>query len=477
MNIARLLAYSTVLLFFCTSALPAQTPDSLTFGQFLRRVLLANPLSESALLEQAIAEAELQSALGGFDPLLLARYDYKEISGRESFSRMDAGVEATINALFGPKVSAGFQRNIGSSVDPEARTPLGGYFDLGLAVPLWQGVQTDRRRTALEKANLRPLLANAQQQLEVNALLRSAALQYWSWTEAFEQLAIARAVLDISVARVNFIAARARRGEVAALDSIEALQEVERRRGDAFRAQRVFEQSSIDLAVFLWSGVGSDLRRGLAKPDSLNERPSVMPPLPGLTQQQIATDRTNALTLRPEMQRIDFTRQNTALDLNLAREAQKPFIETKVEWLYPSAGGAGTSLENFKVGANFSMPLLFRTANAQTDLLTIALDRVELQRVQAGRLVQADVDNALNALLRAQDRTIAAEREVNYATLMEDGERKRFAAGETTLLVVNLRERAAAEARVRLVTARADYLRSYTQYYWATGTIASLASR
>jgi outer membrane protein TolC len=477
MNIARLLACSIFLFLACFSSSLAQTPDSLTLGQFLRRVLAANPLAESALLEQAIAQAELQSALGGFDPMLRANYDFKEEASKEKFSKIDADVEVPLNALFGPKVKAGFVRGIGPSVSSESVTPLGGYLDVGLAVPLWQGVQTDRRRTALEKANLRPLLANAVQQLELNALVRSAALQYWSWTEAFEQLAIAQAVLDISVSRVNFIATRARRGEVAPLDSIEALQEVERRRGDAFRSQRAFEQAGIDLAVFLWAGTGADFRRGLAKSQELSEHPSAMPALPVVEQAQIAAERTNALTLRPEMQRIEYNRQNTTLDLNLARESQKPFIETKVDWLYPVSGGAGTSLDNFKIGANFSMPLLFRTANAQVDLLSIAIDRVELQRAQTGRLVQADVDNAVNALQRAQDRVRAAEREVYFATLMEEGERKRFTAGEATLLVVNLRERAAAEARTRLVTARADYLRAYTQYYWATGNIASLANR
>jgi outer membrane protein TolC len=455
-------------------AIPA-SPDVLSFEQFLRRVLAAHPLAESAFLEQAVAQAEIQSALGSFDPFVGARYDYKQTSARESFNRVDAAVELPLNTLFGPKVFAGFQRNIGPNVDPEVRTPLYGYMDLGISLPLWQGVLTDRRRTALEKANLRPLLANAVQQLEINALLRSATNQYWAWAESFEQLRITQAVFDISEQRLNFIATRARRGEVMALDSIEALQEIERRRGDLFRAQRAFEQSSIDLAVFLWSGSGADMRRGGARPQALTEQPVPMPAaLPIIEEPQRNADRNSALTLRPEMQRIEFMQQSTTLDLNLASEFQKPFIDTKAQWLYPLQ--EGVSLSNFKIGVNFAMPVFFRTAGAQVELFNIALDRVALQRAQVGRLVQADVDNATNALDRARDRVRAAEREVYYATLMEEGERKRFALGETSLLIVNLRERAAAEARVRLVNAKADYMRAFGQYYWATGKIAELAS-
>jgi outer membrane protein TolC len=478
---------------------PALSAETLTFGQFLRRVLAANPLFESAILEQAVAQAEIQSALGGFDPILSAKYDYKEETGKEKFSYIDAGVEVPLNTLFGPKVSAGFVRGIGPSISSESATPLSGFLDVGVAVPLWQGVRTDRRRTALEKANLRPQIAAAQQQLEINALLRSAAIQYWSWSEALEQLRIAQTVLDVSVQRANFLASRARLGENAGLDSIEALQEVERRRGDMLRSQRSFEQAGIDAAVFLWTGTGADFRRGgggndrfaqtLLQARELREQPqavsSVAPQtFPTLDAAQLATDRTTALRLRPEMQRLELSEQNTTLDLTLAYEAQKPFIETKAQWFYP-LGGAGSgsstgsdlSLNNFKVGLNVAMPLLFRTAGAQVELFNIALDRVNLQRTQAGRLVQADVDNAVSAIGRAQERVSTAEREVYFAVQMEEGERRRFIAGETTLLIVNLRERAAAEARTRLVTARADYLRAFGQYYWATGKIPELVAR
>ncbi len=443
------------------------TPDSLSFEQFLRRVVAANPLLQSADLEQNVARAEQQSALGSFDPVLRGVYSLKEELGKDKINTLDADVELPLNALFGPKLNTGFRRSIGESSNPELRTALGGQINLGLSVPLWQGVLTDRRRTNLEKANLRPLLANIVQTQEQNNILRAAGLQYWSWSEAFEQVRIAQAVFDISLLRSNFIAARARRGEVAPLDSIEALQEIERRRGDVFRAQRAFEQAGIDLAVFLWLGNGSTTN---FTPQQLTEVPRSMPlSVPFVDSLRVQAERTAALMLRPEMQRIDFSQQNLQLDLNLAYEFQKPFIETKAEWYYPL--GSEMALNNYKVGLNVAVPVFFRTANAQVELFNIGLDRINLQRAQVSRLVQAEVDNAFNALQRAADRIRAADREVFYAIQMEEGERRRFTAGETSLLVVNLRERAAAEARVRLVNARADYFRAYTQYYWAVGKI------
>ncbi|MCU0424817.1 MAG: TolC family protein [Candidatus Kapabacteria bacterium] len=449
------------------SSVAAQNLDTLNLRQFLRTIIATHPLLQSAAFERNIADAELQSALGGFDPVIRAGYDLKYEASQSSPDKINhlvTDVELPLNTLFGPKVMAGFERGIGSSLNPEERTASAGQAMLGLSLPLWSGVATDRRRTNYEKARLRPLLADANQRFEQNNLLRAAATQFWSWSEALEQVRIAENVLTISVQRAAFISARARRGEVAALDSVEAMQEVERRRGDLFRARRTLEQANIDASVFFWTEAGL--------PRALSQSPQSLPELPNLDSLQARADRDRAMALRPEMQRLDFNQQSTTLDLNLAREGQKPFIEAKTQWLYyPERGSA----DNFKLGLNFSLPVFFRAAGAQAELFTISLERTRLQIAQTSRFINAEIDNAVSALQRAAERVEAAEKEARYAFQMEEGERKRFFAGETTLLIVNLRERAAAEARVRVVSAKADYLRAWILYNWATGDIVRLA--
>lgn len=441
--------------------------DTLSFRDFLRSILAANPVIQAAALEQNIADAEMLSALGGFDPVIRGKYDLKYEAWKdtpESINNVLFGVEAPLATLFGPKAFAGFERGVGSSLNPEFRTPIGGQVTLGLSLPLWQGVLTDRRRTALDKARLRPLLADANQRFEQNNTLRAAAMQYWNWAEFTEQLSVAEEVLAISIQRAEFIGARARRGEVAPLDSIEAAQEVERRRGDVYRARRAVEQANIEAAVFFWT------ETGLPRP--LAQSPERLPPPPRLDSLQALADRERALALRPEMQRLDFQQQSLSLDLALAREGQKPFIEAKTQWLYyPQIGTA----DNFKLGFDFAMPALFRTATAQSELFTISLERNRLQIQQIARFINADIDNAISALQRAAERLEAAQNEVRYARIMEEGERKRFLAGETTLLIVNLRERNAVEARMRLLAAQGDYLRAWVLYNWSTGAIIQLA--
>lgn len=452
---------------FAVYSVRAQQTDTLSLKQFLQSILAAHPALQSAALERNIADAELQSALGGFDPALRSQYELKYEGWQSTPDRINhfsVGVEMPLNTLFGPKIIAGFDRAIGSSINPEERTPLTGQGIVGVSLPLWSGVQTDRRRTNLSKAQLRPFLASANQRFEQNNLLRAAALQYWNWAEAMEQLHITENVFALAVQRAAFISARARRGEVAPLDSVEALQEVERRRGEVFRARRTVEQANIDASVYFWTDAGI--------PRALKQSPHRLPNLPTMDSLQIRTDRDRAMVMRPELQRLEFAQQSISLDLSLARESQKPVVEAKTQWLYYPGS---SNNDNLKVGLDFSMPLFFRTASAQTELFAISLERNRLQIAQTSRFINAEIDNTISAFQRAVERLDAAEKETAFANQMEESERKRFLAGETSLLIVNLRERAAAEARVRMVSACADCLRAWVLYVWSIGTIAQLA--
>ena len=68
-----------------------------------------------------------------------------------------------------------------------------------------------------------------------------------------------------------------------------------------------------------------------------------------------------------------------------------------------------------------------------------------------------EVDDAWSAIQAAVDRFRATDAEVLLAKQLETGERKRFAAGDSTLFLVNQRERATAEALGRLIDIQLEY--------------------
>ncbi|MDX2129298.1 MAG: TolC family protein [Chloroherpetonaceae bacterium] len=436
--------------------------DSLSLNAFLDAVLLANPQSLAASLETRFGDAQLLGAQGGFDPFFNADYERKTKAGTATVDFINAGVELPIATLFGPKLFAKYTRGIGSRIDNQFRTEEDGEASFGLKLPLFQGIFTDKRRASLAKGEISKERAEyLKQELQFDLLLAASSV-YWDWSEAYAQYDVIEKLFNIATERARAITERARRGESAAIDTIEALQEVEKRRGDMLKARRKAESSSIKLSIFLWNEDGSQ------RP--LNAAPYALPAVFQLTSAEIERDRNQVLKRRPEAFQLELDIQAANVDLDFSREFLRPNISAEIQAMQYKFNSIG--LTDYKVGLNISQPLFFREASAQEELAQIKVQRTVLKRLELERKILAEVDDAISELNRALERIDAAEREVKYAQLVQQGELRRFTAGESSLLILNLRERATATAQSGLVSAKADYFRALSLYLWSTGRAA-----
>jgi len=441
------------------SAIGSAQP-TLDLQSYLSAVEQTYPALRAASYEPDLAEAEIRNALGRFDPDLRVEYEYKDKGGSDKLNYLDGSLQLPLNMLFGPKLKAEYRRGIGSQIDPENLTTMPGEASLGVALPLLQGIFTDKRRTDLAKAYQRPEIAQAQYRIERNTLLRTAGWAYWDWSEAEAGLAVADTLLRLAELRAAQISAQVRAGERAAVDSLEIAQEVFRRQGVRFDALRKAEQARVKAAVYLWSGDGI--------PRTLTESP--LPPPQQLESAPTAQQATEqARTQRPEVTRLTVMQRMARLDSALSREFLRPFIELEAGLTSYDVSTIGTT--DYKVGLTISQPLLFRSASAGAQVADINVQRADLSQLLVQRVVEADALNALVAFSRAADRITAAETEVDLAGQMVEAERQKLIAGESTLLQINLRERFYAEALLRLLAARADYGRAQIGLQWAMGTI------
>ncbi len=437
-----------------------QAQQILDLESYLLAVEQTYPALRAASYEPDLAEAEIRNALGRFDPDLRVEYEYKDKGGTDKLNYLDGSLQLPLNMMFGPKLKAEYRRGIGSQIDPENVTALPGEASLGVALPLLQGIFTDKRRTDLAKAYQRPEIAQAQYRIERNTLLRTAGWAYWDWSEAEAALAIADTLLQLAELRASQIAAQVRAGERAAIDSVEIIQEVYRRQGVRFDALRKAEQARVKAAVYLWSGDGV--------PRALTESP--LPPPQQLESAPSAQQATEqARTQRPEVTRLTVMQRMARLDSALSREFLRPFIELEAGLTSYDVSTIGTT--DYKVGLTISQPLLFRSASAGAQVADINVQRADLSQLLVQRVVEADALNALVAFSRAADRISAAEAEVDLARTMVEAERQKLIAGDSNLLQINLRERFYAEALLRLLAARADHARARIGLLWATGTI------
>ena len=432
-----------------------------TLESYLQLVERQHPSLRSATFEPELAEAEIRSALGRFDPLVSMSYEYKDKSGSDKLNLFEGSLELPLDMMFGPKLKASYTRGLGSNVNPEQLTTLPGEGSVGISLPVLQGIFTDARRNTLRKAMLRPDLARAQYQLERNTLLRSAALRYWDWSEALSALDVADSLLRLAQTRATFIKRRVLAGESAGIDTVEIQQEVQRRIGERLRALRIAEQFAIDVSVFVWNPDGSLPNMALLRPFPL--------PLDEGATVRLEDQVAQARALRPELQRIGVLQETSRLDSALASELLRPYVELEAGLM--SYDVSAISKLDYKVGVRVHQPLLFRQASAQVQTAGIGVQRADLSRSLLERMVDADVANAIVSVDRTRERLQAAEQEQDLARRMVDAEQQRFLSGDSSLLAVNLRERFYAEALLRVISARADLARAFITLRWATGTI------
>lgn len=428
---------------------------------FLNLVERTNPSLRAASLEPEVADADLQAALGRFDPFLAVNYESKFKNGQDKLTVIEGAIEQPLDMLFGPKIKAAYQRGSGISINPEDLTAGAGEASLGVSLPLLQGVFTDARRNQLRKAELRPDVAKAQFTIERNALLRAAALRYIDWSEAVENVSVADTLLGLSRQRQQFIIRRSASGESAMIDSTEGSQEVRRREGERLRAIRVAEQLGIEVNGLVFSASSRSFDLSIERPAGLTGSVDSV--------RSIQNAVSVAFTARPELRRAQLSLQAARLDSGLAREFMRPNLEFDAGLVALDASVPGSL--DYKFGLRMQQPLLFRQASAGVQTTSIAVDRAEFALQLAERVVEVDVRNALIALERSIERRVIALEEVRLALIMVNAEQRRFSAGDASLLTVNLRERFYGEALQRLVSAKADVERANIALLWAMGVI------
>jgi outer membrane protein TolC len=296
-----------------------------------------------------------------------------------------------------------------------------------------------------------------------NRILLDATEAFWKWVETAQQLQINRDLLALALRRRAIVAQQVRIGEAPAIDSVEVALSVASRRSKVADAIRKAEQAGIKLAVFMWTDGGGAM--------DFRYRPPALPDAPNLSEEDAFDGQEIALDRRPEIQQVRVKLAQTRVEQRLARERLRPKLLLEAQAVSYEANPLDVS--DFKLGVKIDQPLLFRGGRGDVEQTQVDVLQLDFKREITERKVLADVDAALVALRQAEARVDIAERRVELAGLLQEAEQRRFELGESTLFLVNQRESSFAQAREELVAARADALRAFAQYRWATGTISA----
>lgn len=442
-----------------TLPLGAQGSLELTLDDFLARVRETHPQVRQAALARQVADAELLAARGAFDPSIAATWDTKRFKGIGYYDELDARL--TLPTPWGWDFKAGWERAAGQIINPERATPGLGLLSAGISIPIGTRIITDERRTALRQAELAQGAADADLAATVARVLLSAARAWGAWAESERRERIATEGVALAAFRLDAVRRRVIEGDAASIDSVEALAELERRELLRLDAVAAAQSARLSLEGWLWLPDGSPDRLAAGVISSREAR------LSGEANIAPSGDALAFLVARhPFVEQATARWRQADAQRRLAAVSLLPSASVEISGLaagrsfgdlsLPQADGTDT-----KFGGALRIPLF---ARQQLGRLRAAEDRTRsllFERDRMKREVEIDAERALIEL-RVVDAQIS--RQAALLVMQErllEAEQQRFTAGESSLLIVNLRERAVLDERLRvaaLVARRATAL-------------------
>ncbi len=437
------------------------------FDDYLAAVESSHPDLKAAAAARDAADAALLERRGAFDPTLNARFSERLFHSSAALGKASQAKEgaASIDILtrWGAKASVGGKIARGDFKTPISPTGRDGEISYSLGVPLLQGAFANPRRASERKAELGLTVAQARWAERRLKLLSAASESWWKWVAARRKVSIEKNLLANAEFRHEAVSKRTEHGDLPKIAAVESEQEVWLRRGRLARAERALQQASIAQSNYLWTPDGAP-----APPPSedgaLDEETAVP-----VDVEEAARAESEALSARPELKALSFTREAARVDQSLARNSLLPQLDAL--WSQGEDRGIGGIGPVRRVGLELSVPLLFSSGRGATRQARFSIEGLDwTERTLRLRIIN-EVRDAVSAVNADATRLAAARRESEMAERLERAERAAFELGDSTLFLVNQRERAAAEARSRVIEVLAEYRISRVSLAAARGAL------
>ncbi|MFN8611916.1 MAG: TolC family protein [Vulcanimicrobiota bacterium] len=456
--------------------------ESWSLDQVLRQVENHHPKLRTIGLIEQLADAKVTEKEGAFDPSLLLgseQYRYQSPSEPGKAKLADEQLAAVqIQDVSGWKLISGYRRNQGQVKSPDNLTGQAGEFFVELKMPLLRGWQVNEKQTALEQARAARLQARATGRLLRLQTMLGAALAYWDWSAACTEVYLLQRNLELARQRADQVEKRVEAGDLPRVDRLEAQQELQRRQESLAKGERSVQKAALKLCTYLWNSQG--------QPQSLpaTERaPLLLPAEQGPARAEhslvqvaavaapaeLAQAELEALESRPELLDIRFQREMVDLDRQLAENDRLPALDLS---LSPGLDTGGKSIGlTYKIGLQLTIPLATRGADGRIQAARLKSDKLDLDQVQEIQRILTEVRDASSLLSASHARLAPALQSYRLAVQLEEAERVKFSLGDSSLFLVNQRERATLAEAQKLIEILADSHRARAALAAASGVL------
>ena len=427
----------------------SQTEELLTYEKYIDIVKTHHPVMYQSQLLDQMAASNSKMARGGFDPKIEGDWNHKSFDDKNYYSLINTAIK--IPTWYGIDLKAGYNRNDGQFLNESDFLPSRGLWNAGISVPLGKGFVIDERRAELKKADVYRSITEQQRTLMINEILYEASIAYLNWQTAAQQLDIANEGVTLAKERLDGTRQSFINGDKPAIDTLESFISVQSRELDYQKANQNLENAILTINNYLWIEGEVPLEIGS------NTNPSVL----DITLLREATDAATLvqnewIRQHPELLLYDYKITDIDIDQKLAREELKPDVRIAYNPLLAVANDALVDQFNandYKLGASISYPILQRKQRGKIELNQIKIQDTNFEKSIKSQALRIKLDTYINNInqTKAQFDLLNATTD-NYRKMLV-AENRKFAIGESSIFLVNSRERKYLETRYKLINA------------------------
>lgn len=437
---------------------PAPKKTPLSLEEVLKQTRSQAPKILMSLEKVVSAEQKVRAARGNFDASVSGEY-YDRREGYYPGKHYGAKIEKPLQYL-GAKVYGGWRRSQGNfpAYEGDRVTLEEGEVMAGLSFNLLRNFNIDEKRLKLGVSRLKLQETQWKNKEVFMKLQKEASVAYWAWVASGHMLKVAEDLLELSVNRQSAFEKRIKKGDLAALYSVENRQYIVKRRSKVQKAKAEFEMAALYLSLYWRDEKGNPLLANINQ-------------LPKLDQMEKSSLKNRDLKVN-DLIKASFSLRSLGAQIEMANQNQEFFDsrylpDVKIKYEYLKDNGVGSkSLQgaDHKIVVGIEIPLEYNLIKGEASANEAKRRILRHER----RLMEDNLKVEVNQLKTKLEASIQiidmARQEVSLGRQLEVGEKKKFRSGASDFFVVNIREQNTFDARLRQIEALYTYQETLAKY-------------
>lgn len=457
-------------LFRTVTSMAQDSLQILSAEEVLQIVREFHPVARQTDLAIEKAKADILIAKGQFDPVLSNYVARKTFNGTEYYHQTSPGI--TIPTWYGIEVYGGLENLTGARTNPTQTQGKSSY--LGISVPIGKDLILDKRRAFLKQAKLFRSMAQTEQRSVINNLLLEAMEAYWQWVRDYQTYRIMRNTVEINQKRLELVRKSFLNGERPAVDTLEALTQLQSFQYQENAYYLEFQNSGLGLSAYLWKKDGEPYVLPVTVVPQLEwaRNPETFNYYPDL-----ADFMELAYKGHPDLQLYDFKDDVLQVDKKLKFQELLPKADLNYNHLakgydvFGSVPEAAFLQNNYQYGFKFEIPLRLSQGRGEYRKAKLKIEENRLEQQRKRLAIELKIKSYYNELVNLRNQiTLQRNNYQNYQQLVR-AEEIRFANGESSLFLINSRENKVLEAQGKLIDLQTKFFKTVYALQWSAGLL------